>query len=86
MHLKRNLNDYIKRYSKSILCNSSVTSDKDEEKIVIKGNHLEMISISYQKLTANMMTGENLKHCQEGEAGKPVTRPPPSQGEALGEN
>ena len=41
---------------------------KNEEKIGIEGNHLEMISINYQKLTANMLTRGNGRYCHEGKA------------------
>lgn len=34
----------------------------------IEGNHLEMISINYQKLTANVLTSRNGRCCHEAKA------------------
>lgn len=44
-----------------------------------------MISINYGKLTANTLTGENLKHYHEGKSGRPVTLVLLSRAEDLSE-
>lgn len=60
-----------------------IKKKRERETIDTEGNHLEMISINYQKLTANMSAGERLQHYQEGRSEAAAMF---SQGEDLGEN
>lgn len=55
-------NDYIKRCSKIIFCNSSVPLNKDKEKNRDRRKPFKTINTNYPELTENMLTSEQPGH------------------------